>query len=219
MYRKTFKRAIDILVSLLGLSILSPLIIFLIVLLSIQNNFNPFFIQYRVGKNNKIFKLVKFKTMNEKKDKDGNLLKDKDRLTLIGGFIRKSSLDEIPQLFNIIKGDMSLVGPRPLLPEYLPYYNDYHIRRHEVLPGITGLAQIKGRNYLKFSERFNLDVSYVDNLSFFLDVKILVKTFKKVFKTNEISMGRKMSEVDDIGITKGLSSHYFNVDENNIDAN
>jgi len=219
MYRKTFKRVIDILVSLIGVSILSPLIIVLIVLLSLQNNFKPFFIQNRVGKNNKIFKVVKFKTMNDKKDKDGNLLKDKYRLTLLGTFIRKSSLDEMPQLFNIIKGDMSLVGPRPLLTEYLPYFNDYHIRRHEVLPGITGLAQVKGRNYLKFSERFDLDVSYVDNLSFFLDVKIIAKTFKKVFKTSEISMGRKMSEIDDIGITKGLSSHYFNVDENNIDAN
>lgn len=218
MYKKTFKRVIDILVSLIGLSILLPLIILLIVLLSLQNNFKPFFIHYRVGKNNKMFKVVKFKTMNDKKDRDGNLLKDKDRLTLLGSFIRKSSLDEIPQLFNIIKGDMSLVGPRPLLPEYLPYYSDYHIRRHEVLPGITGLAQVQGRNYLKFSERFNLDVSYVDNLSFFLDVKILLKTFKKVFNTSEISMGRKMSEIDDIGITKGLSSHYFNVDENNIDA-
>src|SRR5690606_26431020 len=123
-----------------------------------QNNFKPFFFQKRVGKNQKIFSVIKFKTMNDKKDSDGNLLKDKDRITSLGSFVRKSSLDEIPQLFNVIKGDMSLIGPRPLLVEYLPFYSDYHIRRHEVLPGITGLAQVNGRNFLKFSERFNLDV-------------------------------------------------------------
>ncbi|NGM67214.1 sugar transferase [Sphingobacterium sp. SGR-19] len=213
MYRKFFKRCIDFIAAFTAVVIFSPLILILIILLSLQNNFQPFFVQKRIGKNNKLFNVIKFKTMNDKKDKNGNLLKDKDRLTTLGKIVRKTSLDEIPQLFNVIKGDMSLVGPRPLLVEYLPYYSDYHIRRHEVLPGITGLAQVNGRNFLKFSERFNLDVEYVDTLSFKLDVLIIYKTAQKVFKSGEISMGRKMSEVDDIGITKGLSKHYFNVDE------
>jgi len=213
MYKYFFKRVIDFLASVVGIVLLSPVIILLIVLLAIQNNFKPFFFQNRVGKNSRIFKVIKFKTMNDKKDKDGNLLKDKDRLTTLGKIVRKTSLDEIPQLFNVFKGDMSLIGPRPLLVEYLPYYSDHHKRRHEVLPGITGLAQVKGRNFLKFSERFNLDVQYVDSVSFALDIRILIETFLKVFSTNEISMGRKMSEVDDIGITRGLSKHYFNVDE------
>lgn len=213
MYRRFFKRVIDLFASIIGIALLSPVIVLLVVLLSMQNNFKPFFFQNRVGKNNRIFKVIKFKTMNDKKDRDGNLLKDKDRLTRLGKIVRKTSLDEIPQLFNVFKGDMSLIGPRPLLVEYLPYYSDYHKRRHEVLPGITGLAQVKGRNFLKFSERFNLDVQYVDSMSFLLDVRILVETFLKIFKTNEISMGRKMSEVDDIGITKGLAKHYFNVEE------
>lgn len=213
MYRHFFKRLLDVIISLMGIIILSPIIIALIIMLSIQNNFKPFFFQKRVGKNKVIFKVIKFKTMHDKKDKDGNLLKDKDRLTALGKIVRKTSLDEIPQLFNVVKGDMSLIGPRPLLIEYLPYYNDYHIRRHEVLPGITGLAQVSGRNFLKFSQRFNLDVEYVDNMSFKLDILILYKTFLKVFRSDEISMGRKMSEVDDIGITRGLPKHYFNVEE------
>ncbi|MBD1427735.1 sugar transferase [Sphingobacterium arenae] len=213
MYKRIFKRCVDFLTAFIAVVIFSPLILILIILLSIQNNFKPFFVQKRVGKDNKIFNVIKFKTMNDKKDKDGNLLKDKDRLTTLGKLVRKTSLDEIPQLFNVIRGDMSLVGPRPLLIEYLDYYNDYHIRRHEVLPGITGLAQVNGRNFLKFSERFNLDVEYVDTLSFRLDLLIIFKTFLKIFKSSEISMGRKMSEVDDIGITRGLSKHYFNVEE------
>lgn len=213
MYTRYIKRFIDFFLSLLALLVFTPLILILIILLSIQNNFNPFFLQKRVGKNNSVFKVIKFKTMNDKKDKDGNLLKDKERLTKLGKIVRKTSLDELPQLFNVIKGDMSIVGPRPLLIEYLPYYNNYHIRRHEVLPGITGLAQVNGRNFLKFSERFNLDVEYVDTISFKLDLIIIFKTVQKIFKSSEISMGRKMSEVDDIGITKGLDKHYFNVEE------
>jgi len=213
MYTRYIKRFIDFFLSLLALLVFTPLILILIILLSIQNNFTPFFLQKRVGKNNSVFKVIKFKTMNDKKDKDGNLLKDKERLTKLGKIVRKTSLDELPQLFNVIKGDMSIVGPRPLLIEYLPYYNNYHIRRHEVLPGITGLAQVNGRNFLKFSERFNLDVEYVDTISFKLDLIIIFKTVQKIFKSSEISMGRKMSEVDDIGITKGLDKHYFNVEE------
>lgn len=140
---------------------------------------------------------------------NGQLVTDADRVTPIGHFLRKASLDEIPQLLNVIKGDMSLVGPRPLLPEYLPYYNDYHRRRHEVRPGITGLAQTAGRNNIKFSERFNLDVEYVKRLSFHLDCRILWNTFLKIFKTSDIVLGRSIEDVDDLGITKGLASHYF----------
>lgn len=213
MYKKTIKRILDLVISICVLLIFSPVFFFVMIVLIFQNNGKPFFVQERVGKNNQVFSLLKFKSMNDKKGPDGLLLRDVDRITSFGRLIRKTSLDELPQIFNIIKGDMSLVGPRPLLIQYLPYYSNYHLRRHEVKPGITGLAQIKGRNFLKFSERFNLDVEYVDNLSFNLDVYILYRTFLKFFQSSDISMGRKMSEVDDIGITRGLSKHYFNADE------
>lgn len=214
MYNKYLKRFLDLIISIFVGVIFLPIFVIVFIILFFQNSGEVFFVQTRIGKMNKKFGLMKFRSMNNKKDNLGNLLKDMDRITPFGHFIRKTSLDELPQIFNILKGDMSLVGPRPLLPEYLPYYSEYHIRRHEIKPGITGLAQIEGRNYLKFSERFNLDVHYVDNVSFKLDFKILVKTFFKIFKSSDISMGRKMSEVDDIGITKGLAKHYFNVDEN-----
>lgn len=139
------------------------------------------------GKNNKIFEVVKFRTMNDKKDAQGNLLSDKDRLTSLGRFIRKTSLDEIPQLINVIKGDMSLVGPRPLLLEYLRLYNEKQIRRHEVRPGITGWAQINGRNAISWKDKFELDVWYVDNISISLDIRILLQTILKVFKSEGIS--------------------------------
>lgn len=214
MYNKYLKRFLDLIISIFVGVIFLPIFVIVFIILFFQNSGEVFFVQTRIGKMNKKFGLMKFRSMNNKKDNLGNLLKDMDRITPFGRFIRKTSLDELPQIFNILKGDMSLVGPRPLLPEYLPYYSEYHIRRHEIKPGITGLAQIEGRNYLKFSERFNLDVHYVDNVSLKLDFKILVKTFFKIFKSSDISMGRKMSEVDDIGITKGLAKHYFNVDEN-----
>jgi len=214
MYKKIFKRVIDVIISGLVLIIFSPVFIVVAIVLFIQNDGKPFFTQNRVGKDERIFKLMKFKSMNDKKGDDGLLLRDVDRITPFGNFIRKTSFDELPQIFNILSGDMSIVGPRPLLTEYLPYYSEYHKRRHEVKPGITGLAQVNGRNFLKFSQRFNFDVEYVDHLSFSLDAVILFKTFFKFFKSSDISMGRKMSEIDDIGITKGLSKHYFNRDEN-----
>jgi len=201
---------IDLTISIIVLLVFSPILIIVSLVLLISNNGSIFFTQTRVGKDEKLFKLVKFKSMNDKKDKDGELLKDVERLTKFGLFIRKSSLDELPQIFNIIKGEMSVVGPRPLLVEYLPYYNDHHARRHEVKPGITGLAQVNGRNGLTFGQRFDYDVAYVDSYSFIKDVSILFQTFTKFFKKSEISIGRPMSEVDDIGITKGLASHYFN---------
>ena len=214
MYNIFFKRFFDIILSLILITVLFPVYLIVFIVLIFLNKETPFFLQSRIGKGGKKFKLIKFKSMNNKKDKDGVLLKDVERLTSFGKFIRKTSLDELPQVFNVIKGDMSFVGPRPLLPEYVPYYSEYHFRRHEVRPGITGLAQTKGRNNLKFSERFNFDVEYVDSLTLLLDIKILYRTFLKLFASNDIKLGRPMSEVDDIGITKGLAKHYFNVEEN-----
>lgn len=187
MYRNFFKRILDFICSLIGFIILLPIFLFLTIFLTIANNGKPFFFQQRPGKNNKIFEVVKFRTMNDKKDAQGNLLSDKDRLTSLGRFIRKTSLDEIPQLINVIKGDMSLVGPRPLLLEYLPLYNEEQIRRHEVRPGITGWAQINGRNAISWKDKFELDVWYVDNISISLDIRILLLTILKVFKSEGIS--------------------------------
>ncbi len=187
MYRNFFKRILDFVCSLIGFIILLPVFLFVTLFLTIANNGKPFFFQQRPGKNNKIFEVVKFRTMNDKKDAQGDLLSDKDRLTSLGRFIRKTSLDEIPQLINVIKGDMSLVGPRPLLLEYLPLYNEEQIRRHEVRPGITGWAQINGRNAISWKDKFELDVWYVDNISISLDIRILLLTILKVFKSEGIS--------------------------------
>jgi len=166
---------------------LSPFFIFITVFLFIANEGKPFFFQRRPGLNNRIFKVIKFKTMNDKKDKDGNLLSDAERLTAIGTFVRNTSLDEIPQLINVIKGDMSLVGPRPLLEEYLPLYDKVQLRRHEVRPGITGWAQVNGRNAISWQEKFELDVWYVDHISFTLDFTIIFLTILKVFKSEGVS--------------------------------
>lgn len=169
------------------LVILSPIIISVTIFLLFANNDQPFFTQSRPGKNGKIFKIIKFKTMSDKRDAKGNLLPDVDRLTPIGKFVRKTSLDELPQLINVIKGDMSLIGPRPLLVEYLPLYDKTQKRRHEVRPGITGWAQVNGRNDLSWEQKFKLDVWYVDNCSFFLDLKILLITIIKVIEKEGIS--------------------------------
>lgn len=187
MYKIFFKRILDFILSLIGLILLSPIFIVVLILLMIYNNGKPFFFQKRPGKNEKIFKVIKFKTMNDKKDAEGNLLPDEVRLTSVGNFVRKTSLDEMPQLLNVLKGDMSLIGPRPLLVEYLPLYNKEQKRRHEVKPGITGLAQINGRNAISWKKKFEYDVEYVNTFSFFLDFKIFFKTFLKVFKSEGIN--------------------------------
>jgi len=189
MYKHLFKRFLDFILSLTGFILLSPVFIILSVCLFIANNGSTFFLQRRPGKNNKIFKVIKFKTMTDKKDAEGNLLPDKERLTNTGLFIRKTSLDEIPQLINVIKGDMSLIGPRPLLEEYLSLYDAAQIRRHEVRPGISGWAQVNGRNAISWKEKFELDVWYVDNISFVLDIKILYMTILKVFRSEGITSG------------------------------
>ncbi|MDM1500011.1 sugar transferase [Myroides odoratimimus] len=187
MYKHFFKRILDFIAALVGLILLSPIFLFVMIGLFFANQGKPFFFQVRPGKGGHIFKIVKFKTMNDKKDSKGNLLSDAERLTPIGAFVRKTSLDEIPQLINVLKGDMSLIGPRPLLPQYLALYNDEQKRRHEVKPGITGWAQVNGRNAISWKRKFELDVYYVDHISFALDVKIFFLTIKKVFVREGIS--------------------------------
>ncbi|MDD3701388.1 MAG: sugar transferase [Bacteroidales bacterium] len=187
MYKSFFKRPFDFTAALLGLLLLSPLFLLVTVALWIANNGKPFFLQPRPGKNEKLFKVIKFRTMNERTDSKGTLLPDAKRLTKIGTFIRKISLDEIPQLINVLKGDMSLIGPRPLLIQYLPLYNDFQRRRHEVRPGITGWAQVNGRNAISWEQKFEYDVWYVDHISTLLDCKILLLTIKKVFMSEGIN--------------------------------
>lgn len=191
MYKLYCKRLIDIVIGFLALLFLSPLLIIVAVLLFIINNGNPFFFQKRPGKKGIVFSIIKFKTMNDKKDNTGNLLPDAERMTKVGSLIRKTSLDEIPQLINVIKGDMSLIGPRPLLVQYLDLYNDFQKRRHEVRPGITGWAQVNGRNAISWEQKFQYDVWYVDNCNFSTDVKIIFKTIKKVFLRDGITMEGK----------------------------
>lgn len=193
MYKKIIKRFLDFIIALIGLILILPLFVLVIVGLFFANHGKPFFFQLRPGKNGQQFKIIKFKTMNDKKDENGNLLSDDYRLTKIGAFVRKTSLDEIPQLLNVLKGDMSLIGPRPLLPEYLPLYNESQRRRHEVKPGITGWAQVNGRNAISWEQKFEYDVWYVENVSFLLDLKILYQTIKKVFKREGITAENSVS--------------------------
>lgn len=187
MYKLFFKRILDFLLALFGLVVLSPLLLIVTMALYFANQGKPFFFQLRPGLNGQLFKIIKFKTMNDKKDAAGNLLPDAERLTKMGSFVRKTSLDEIPQLLNVLKGNMSLIGPRPLLPEYLPLYNAVQSRRHELKPGITGWAQVNGRNAISWSQKFEYDVWYVDNINFALDCKIVLLTMKKVMKTEGIN--------------------------------
>ena len=188
MYKFIFKPAFDILFSVLGIVFLFPLFFVLAMILAIVNKGNnPFFCQRRPGKNGKVFNLIKFKTMTDDIDSEGNLLSDEKRLTKLGSFIRKTSLDEIPQLINILKTDMSFIGPRPLLVEYLPLYNDEQKKRHLIKPGITGWAQVNGRNAISWQKKLELDVWYVENISFLLDLKIIYLTFKKVTASEGIN--------------------------------
>lgn len=187
MYKNYIKRFFDFIIALIGLICLSPIFIVVTIGLYFANDGKPFFFQARPGLNEKIFKIIKFKTMNDKKDSNGNLLPDADRLTSIGALVRKTSLDEIPQLINVLKGDMAIIGPRPLLPQYLPLYNETQKRRHNVRPGITGWAQVNGRNAISWKKKFELDVWYVEHISFATDAKVFFTTFKKVFISEGIS--------------------------------
>ncbi|MAU16735.1 MAG: lipid carrier--UDP-N-acetylgalactosaminyltransferase [Muricauda sp.] len=195
MYANFFKRLIDILVSLLLICLASPIILFLTIFLFFSNKGKPFFTQTRPGKNEKLFKLIKFKSMNDKKDANGQLLPNHERITPVGRFIRKTSLDELPQLFNVLKGEMSLIGPRPLLPKYLPLYNDEQRKRHLTRPGITGWAQVNGRNAITWNKKFELDVWYVNNISFLTDVKIILLTIKKVLLRKDIDDNEQIGMV------------------------
>ena len=187
MYNTFFKRIFDFTVALIGLLFLSPIFLIVTVGLYFANQGKPFFFQKRPGINGEIFSIIKFKTMNDKRNPQGNLLPDAERLTPIGAFVRKTSIDEIPQLLNVLKGEMSLIGPRPLLPEYLKLYNDFQKRRNDVKPGITGWAQVNGRNAISWEKKFELDVWYVDHISFLLDMKIFFLTIKKVVVKEGIS--------------------------------
>ena len=187
MYKIFFKPLLDFVLSFLGLIISSPIFLIVFIALLFANRGKVFFLQNRPGKNEKIFKIIKFRTMNDNRDTQGNLLPDEERLTSIGKLVRKTSLDEIPQLINVLLGNMSLIGPRPLLPEYLPLYNDFQKKRHLIKPGITGWAQINGRNGVEWEKKFQFDVWYVENLSFLLDLQIMFLTLKKVLKLEGVN--------------------------------
>lgn len=194
IYEKYIKRILDFTLSLCALIALSPILLILTIIGAITMQGNPFFTQERPGKDEKIFKLVKFRTMSNAKDKDGNLLPDEVRLNKYGRLLRKTSLDELPELFNICKGDMSIVGPRPLLIEYLPYYTEEEARRHNVRPGLTGLAQVRGRNSVDWDRRFQYDVEYVDNISFINDIKIIIDTVGVIFKRTGVHENTQLTE-------------------------
>ncbi|RYC51435.1 hypothetical protein DN53_14660 [Flagellimonas olearia] len=202
MYSKYIKRFIDFILSLIGFTLLFPVFALLYLIVLFINKGNPLFFQERPGKNEKVFKIVKFKTMTDERDSNGNLLPDEKRLTKLGNFMRKSSLDEIPQLINVIKGDMSLVGPRPLRTHYLPYYTERERLRHTVRPGITGLAQVSGRNAIGWDEKLEKDVEYVENLSMATDISILFKTVEKVFKASNVILDDTMQTFDEYRTTK-----------------
>ena len=204
MYKHFFKRILDIIISFLALLVLSPFLIVVIVWLHFANKgAGVFFTQDRPGKDGKIFKVIKFKTMTDERDAEGKLLPDAQRLTKVGRIVRSLSVDELPQLFNVFKGDMSLIGPRPLLVKYLPLYDEVQKRRHEVRPGITGWAQVHGRNHCKLSEKFKLDVWYVDHCSLLTDLRIIWMTVLNVLKRSDIGEGAgDMKEVDDLGFSE-----------------
>lgn len=187
IYANFFKPLIDFVCALLVFVITLPILIITAVILGVVNGGNPFFLQNRGGKGGTVFRIIKFKTMNDKRDAQGNLLPDHIRLTWAGRIVRKLSLDELPQLINIMKGDMSLIGPRPLVAQYLTIYNDTQKRRHEVRPGITGWAQVNGRNTISWTQKFQYDVWYVDNISFPLDIKIVLMTIKKLVKPTDVN--------------------------------
>lgn len=197
MYRNFFKPLIDFILALVALVIASPVVLVITVLLAIVNGGKPFFLQDRGGKGGTVFKVIKFKTMNDKKDAHGNLLSDAERLTWVGRIVRKLSIDELPQLVNVLKGDMSLIGPRPFIAQYLSIYNERQQRRHEVRPGITGWAQVNGRNTISWTQKLEYDVWYVDNISFGLDVRIVFMTVKKLFQPTDVNQ------------SKGTTAEYF----------
>ena len=208
MYARCFKRIIDFSLSLIALIVLSPLLVILIILGTFFMRGNPFFTQERPGKNEKIFKLIKFRTMDNRKDKKGNLLPDEVRLNKYGRFLRASSLDELPELANILKGDMSLIGPRPLLVAYLPRYNEFQRHRHDVRPGLTGYAQAHGRNAVSWEDKFAMDVWYTTHITFKEDIKIILSTINTVLKHEGISSESSATMEEFMGTPKGVTAKW-----------
>lgn len=209
MYKLFFKRFFDFWVALIGLIVISPILLVVTVWLHFANKgAGAFFFQERPGKDSKIFKVIKFKTMTDERDSEGRLLPDAQRLTRVGKFVRSTSIDELPQLINVLKGDMALIGPRPLLPQYLPLYSPEQARRHEIRPGITGWAQVHGRNHCKLSKKFEMDVWYVDHCSLLTDLRIIYMTVSNVVHRKDIGTGSgDMNEVDDLGFMDRIN-HY-----------
>lgn len=203
LYEKYFKRVLDFILSLLGIIILSPVLLIIAILVRVKLGSPIIFKQQRPGLNEKIFTMYKFRTMTDEKDKDGNLLPDKYRLTSFGKFLRSTSLDELPELFNILKGDMSIIGPRPLLVKYLPLYNEKQRRRHEVRPGLSGLAQVSGRNSISWEERFNLDIEYIENITLIKDIEIILLTIKKVLLREGVTSTRSVTMEPFVGSKQG----------------
>lgn len=214
MYKHFFKRLFDFIISATALIVLFPFFLIFTPIIAIAMRGNPFFVQKRPGKKGKIFKMIKYRTMTNKKDEEGNLLPDKDRLTKFGRIMRSLSIDELPELINIFLGQMSIVGPRPLLVSYLPLYNEFQARRHEVSPGLTGYAQVNGRNAISWQEKFELDVYYVDHCSFVLDIKIFFKTILKVLKKDGISQSGEATMEFFVGNTNENPNDTNNVDNN-----
>lgn len=208
MYAKFFKRIIDFCLSLVGIIVLSPLLLILMILGAVFMKGNPFFTQLRPGKDEKIFKLIKFRTMDNRKDADGNLLPDDVRLNKYGRFLRSTSLDELPELFNILKGDMAIVGPRPLLVQYLDRYNEEQRHRHDVRPGLTGYAQVHGRNSVSWEDKFAMDVWYTKNITFMGDIKILFSTVKVVFNRSGVSSDTSSTMEEFMGTPKNVKAKW-----------
>lgn len=199
MYALVFKRLLDFIMAFIGIVVLFPVFTVIFIILLFVNNGRPLFFQERPGKDERIFKIMKFKTMTDKKDASGNLLPNVDRMTAFGSFLRRTSLDEIPQLINVLIGDMSLIGPRPLRVHYLPYYTKEEAIRHTIRPGVTGLAQVSGRNALSWDKKLALDIEYVNNITLLNDLKILIKTFKKIFSSNEaIELSSEALDLDEL---------------------
>ena len=206
MYKHFFKRVFDFLISLIALIIISPILLLIIIWLHFANKgAGAFFTQDRAGKNGKVFHVIKFKSMTDERDADGNLLPDHERLTKAGKFVRNTSIDELPQLINVLKGDMALIGPRPLTLGYLRLYDDFQRRRMEVRPGISGWAQVHGRNHLKLSKKFEMDVWYVDHCSLWTDIKIIWMTVMNVLKRSDVGAGKEdWEQMDDVGFTEKM---------------
>ena len=218
MYRDFFKRGIDFLIALVALVCISPVLAVVTVWLHFANKgAGAFFLQERPGLHGKIFKIIKYKTMTDERDAEGNLLPDKDRITAVGKFVRKTSIDELPQLINVLKGDMALIGPRPLLPEYLPYYTERERLRHTVRPGISGWAQVNGRNHVLWEERFEYDAYYAEHLSFAMDIRIIIIKFKKVIQRKDIEASPNLMNFDEYRRQQMAGRTFLTVEDATID--